>query len=67
MMVTHELKLFLEFLSKKPILRAILEELNHGKPDFEEWNRKIEKAKAPLWPETELERIKLCLVFRALR
>jgi hypothetical protein len=62
-MVLHELKLFLEFLGKKAILKSILEDLNYEKPDFEEWYNKIQIAGAPRWPDTELDRIKLCLVF----
>lgn len=61
--VSHELRLFFQFLSSRPILKSILDELTQSKPAFEEWYRKMQEARSIIWPVTEIERAKVCLVF----
>lgn len=61
--VIHELTLFFEFLGKRPILKALIHELNENKPNFEEEFKKMQQANRIIWPKTEIQRIKLCLVF----
>lgn len=58
-----ELKFFFDFLNSKPILRALLQELSINKPDYSEWFGRMQQARGLTWPDSELERVKLCLVF----
>jgi hypothetical protein len=54
---------FLDFLDTKPILKALLQELNQNKPDFRTELAKMQKSNRIRWPKTETQKVKLCLTF----
>lgn len=61
--VISELGLFFEFVNNNGILSFAIDELRNNLPKFDEWFSKMQQARGIIWPDTELERVKLCLVF----
>jgi len=63
LIVVDELILFFDFLRKNAMLRGLLEELHQGMPKFEDWFQKMQSQRRVVLPETEKERVQLCLAF----
>jgi hypothetical protein len=60
--IVHELSQFFNFLNDKPLLKGLLEELSQNKPSYQELITKIQESQRIMWPKTELEKVKVCLV-----
>lgn len=61
--VTSELVIFFEFVNKNSILAHAIDELRNNLPSFDEWFSRMTDRHGIVWPNTESERLKLCLVF----
>jgi len=61
--VVAELIIFFDFLKQHAPLQGLLEELHHNLPDYDEWFSKMRNERRIILPETEEERVKLCLSF----
>lgn len=61
--VISELAIFFEFVNKHSILAHTMDELKINLPSFDEWYSRMRQLHGTIWPKTELEKMKVCLVF----
>jgi hypothetical protein len=56
----HELERLLGWLESRPYIAAILREIEAAEADYDSWLHSI-KGRRPIFPQSEIERTKLCL------
>jgi len=61
--VKEELVLFFDFINTNALLRGLLEELRNNMPDFEKTYSEMVAQRRIVWPQKEIDRVRVCLAF----